>query len=71
MSYVRPFIFNHNFNKIYVIIDVGFKFQSVTTILNDNELETKSVIPESNAKCGRHYLFSDEECIIVSTIIYL
>lgn len=43
-----------------------FYLQSVTTKTSDNELETKSVIPETGAKCGRHYLFTDEECVIVS-----
>ena len=27
---------------------------------------TESVIPETEDKCGRHYLFTDEECVIVS-----
>ncbi|XP_013146166.1 PREDICTED: fatty acid-binding protein-like [Papilio polytes] len=41
--------------------------KSVTTIVNDNEIMTNSVIPENQAKCGRHYLFSDEECIVTLT----
>ncbi|CAG9783934.1 unnamed protein product [Diatraea saccharalis] len=41
--------------------------KSITTIINDNELETKSIIPENGTKCGRHYLFSDDECIITLT----
>lgn len=41
--------------------------KSVTRIVNDNEVETTSVIPETNEKCGRHYLFNDEECIITLT----
>ncbi|RVE48590.1 hypothetical protein evm_006779 [Chilo suppressalis] len=41
--------------------------KSVTTIINDNEMETKSIIPENGAKCGRHYLFTNEECVITLT----
>lgn len=41
-------------------------FQSVTTIINDNEVETTSIIPETGAKSKRHYFFTDEECIVVS-----
>ncbi|XP_075969858.1 fatty acid-binding protein-like [Anticarsia gemmatalis] len=41
--------------------------KSVTTMVNDNELVTKSVIPETNANCGRHYLFSDDECVVTLT----
>ncbi|CAB3255272.1 unnamed protein product [Arctia plantaginis] len=41
--------------------------KSVTTIVNDNELITKSVVPESNETCGRHYLFTDDECVITLT----
>lgn len=35
-------------------------------MVNDNELKTDSVIPESGDKCGRHYFFTDEECLVVS-----
>ncbi|KAJ2950564.1 hypothetical protein O0L34_g8809 [Tuta absoluta] len=38
--------------------------KSVTRIVNDSEVETTSVIPDTNEKCGRHYLFTDDECII-------
>ncbi|XP_004930401.2 sodium/calcium exchanger regulatory protein 1-like [Bombyx mandarina] len=41
--------------------------KSVTTITNDSEMETKSVIPDTGAKCGRHYQFTDEECIVTLT----
>ncbi|XP_072944130.1 fatty acid-binding protein-like [Epargyreus clarus] len=41
--------------------------KSVTKIVNDNEMVTESVIPESGAKCGRHYLFSDDECVVTLT----
>lgn len=41
--------------------------KSVTTKISDNEIETKSVVPENGAKCGRHYLFTDEECVITLT----
>ncbi|XP_068630046.1 fatty acid-binding protein-like [Battus philenor] len=41
--------------------------KSVTTLVNDNEVVTDSVIPESQAKCGRHYLFTDDECIVTLT----
>ncbi|XP_050345297.1 fatty acid-binding protein-like [Nymphalis io] len=41
--------------------------KSVTKLLNDHELETLSTIPENGAKCGRHYLFTDDECIITLT----
>ena len=41
--------------------------KSVTAIINESELETNSVIPETNAKCGRHYLFTDEECVVTLT----
>lgn len=30
---------------------------------------TQSVIPETGEKCGRHYMFTDEECVIVSTYL--
>lgn len=51
---------------IYFSQSVIYFFQSVTTVKNDNEMETNSVIPESGDKCSRHYLFSDDECIVVS-----
>lgn len=41
--------------------------KSVTTIINDNEMETKSVIPETGAKSSRLYQFTDEECIVTLT----
>lgn len=41
--------------------------KSVTTLVNDNEVVTKSVIPETGEKCGRHYLFTDKECVITLT----
>ncbi|CAG9585187.1 unnamed protein product [Danaus chrysippus] len=41
--------------------------KSKTKLINDNELMTESVIPETGDKCGRHYLFTDEECIITLT----
>ncbi|XP_041977133.1 fatty acid-binding protein-like isoform X2 [Aricia agestis] len=41
--------------------------KSVTTKINDNEFTTQSVIPETGEKCGRHYLFTDDECIITLT----
>ncbi|KAJ0180694.1 hypothetical protein K1T71_004098 [Dendrolimus kikuchii] len=41
--------------------------KSITTIINDNEVETNSVIPETGAKSKRHYLFTDEECIVTLT----
>lgn len=28
-----------------------------------------SVIPETGVKCGRHYLFTDDECVVVSIFI--
>ncbi|CAH2086184.1 unnamed protein product [Euphydryas editha] len=41
--------------------------KSVTKLINDNELETLSVIPETGVKCGRHYLFTDDECVVTLT----
>ncbi|CAH0721873.1 unnamed protein product, partial [Brenthis ino] len=41
--------------------------KSVTKLINDNELVTESIIPETGAKCGRHYLFTDDECVITLT----
>ncbi|CAG4988508.1 unnamed protein product [Parnassius apollo] len=41
--------------------------KSVTTIVNDNEIKTDSIIPQSNEKCGRHYSFTDDECIVTLT----
>lgn len=41
--------------------------QSVTTILNDNEIETKSVYAESEGTLSRHYLFTDDECVVTMT----
>ncbi|KAL0842314.1 hypothetical protein ABMA28_014444 [Loxostege sticticalis] len=43
------------------------KIKSVTKLLNDHELETVSVIPETGAKAGRHYLFTEDECVITLT----
>ncbi|XP_031768425.2 fatty acid-binding protein-like isoform X1 [Galleria mellonella] len=43
------------------------KIKSKTVIVNDNEMMTESVIPETGAKCGRHYTFSDEGCVITLT----
>lgn len=40
-------------------------FQSITTIINDNELVTNSTIPETGEKCSRHYYFTDDECVVV------
>ncbi|XP_038215743.1 fatty acid-binding protein, adipocyte-like [Zerene cesonia] len=39
----------------------------VTKIQNDNEIITESVIPATGEKCGRHYLFTDDECVITLT----
>lgn len=36
----------------------------VTTKINDNEIETKSVISGSEGAIGRHYLFTDDECVV-------
>ncbi|XP_049888259.1 fatty acid-binding protein type 3-like [Pectinophora gossypiella] len=41
--------------------------KSVTKIISDNEVETISLIPETNEKTGRHYLFTDDECVITLT----
>ncbi|XP_023946857.1 fatty acid-binding protein 12 [Bicyclus anynana] len=41
--------------------------KSITTLVNDNELVTQSVIPETGDKCGRHYMFTDDECVITLT----
>ncbi|XP_030023197.2 fatty acid-binding protein 9 [Manduca sexta] len=41
--------------------------KSITTFINDNEMETKSVIPDTNENTSRHYLFTDDECIITLT----
>lgn len=41
--------------------------KSVTTITNDHEIETKSVIPGSDETSGRHYLFTDDECVVTLT----
>ncbi|CAK1581656.1 unnamed protein product [Parnassius mnemosyne] len=41
--------------------------KSVTTVVNDNEIKTDSIIPQTNEKCGRHYLFTDDECIVTLT----
>lgn len=38
--------------------------KSKTTIVNDSEVVTESVIPETGEKCGRHYLFTEEGCVI-------
>lgn len=40
---------------------------SVTTCPSDNELVTNSVIPHTNAKCGRHFKFTDTECVVTLT----
>lgn len=41
-------------------------FQSITTKLNDSEIETKSVISDNGAKCARLYQFTDEGVVVVS-----
>ncbi|CAH2073464.1 unnamed protein product, partial [Iphiclides podalirius] len=41
--------------------------KSITTIENDNEVVTNSIIPQTQEKCGRHYLFTDDECIVTLT----
>ncbi|XP_028165345.1 fatty acid-binding protein-like [Ostrinia nubilalis] len=41
--------------------------KSVTTLVNDHEVKTDSVIPESGDKCGRHYLFTEDECVVTLT----
>ncbi|XP_049867604.1 fatty acid-binding protein-like [Pectinophora gossypiella] len=41
--------------------------KSITTIENDNEMITNSVIPETGDKCARHYLFTDDECVVTLT----
>lgn len=39
----------------------------VTRIINDQELETKSVYSESEGTIGRHYFFTDDECVVTMT----
>ncbi|XP_026329781.1 fatty acid-binding protein, adipocyte-like [Hyposmocoma kahamanoa] len=41
--------------------------KSTTTIQNESEMVTNSVINETGDKCGRHYFFTDEECIVTLT----
>ncbi|XP_013195239.2 fatty acid-binding protein [Amyelois transitella] len=41
--------------------------KSKTIIKSDTEMVTESVIPDTGAKCGRHYAFSDEGCVITLT----
>ncbi|KAM3963031.1 fatty acid-binding protein, adipocyte isoform 1-T2 [Aphomia sociella] len=43
------------------------KIKSKTVIVNDSEIVTESVIPETGAVCGRHYKFTDEGCVITLT----
>ncbi|XP_072937352.1 cellular retinoic acid-binding protein 2-like [Epargyreus clarus] len=45
----------------------GITLKSVTKIVNGNELVTESVIPDTGVKSGRHYLFTDDECVITFT----
>lgn len=39
-------------------------------MLNDSELITESIIPETGEKTARNYHFTDEECVIVSLIAF-
>ncbi|CAH4037227.1 unnamed protein product [Pieris brassicae] len=41
--------------------------KSITKMQNESELITESVIPETGEKTSRHYLFTDEECVITLT----
>lgn len=41
--------------------------KSTTTIINDHELETKSVYAESDGSIRRHYFFTDDECVVTMT----
>ncbi|KAI5644441.1 lipocalin / cytosolic fatty-acid binding protein family domain-containing protein [Phthorimaea operculella] len=41
--------------------------KSTTTIVNDHEMVTNSVIPETGDKTSRHYHFTDEECVVTLT----
>lgn len=40
--------------------------KSTTTVVNDSEVVTNSVIP-TGEKCGRHYLFTDDGCVVTLT----
>lgn len=41
--------------------------KSTTTIVNDHEMVTKSVLPGSDETSERHYLFTDDECVVTLT----
>ncbi|XP_035435936.1 fatty acid-binding protein [Spodoptera frugiperda] len=43
------------------------KIRSVTTKLDDKKIETKSVVEDTGAACGRLYEFTDDECVITLT----
>ncbi|XP_047021922.1 fatty acid-binding protein, adipocyte-like [Helicoverpa zea] len=43
------------------------KIKSVTTMVTDNQIETKSIVEDTGANCGRHYVFTDDECVITLT----
>lgn len=39
----------------------------ITTKVNDHEIQTKSVFTESEGAIGRHYFFTDDECVVTMT----
>ncbi|KAF9421913.1 hypothetical protein HW555_002353 [Spodoptera exigua] len=43
------------------------KIRSVTTKVDDKKIETKSVVEDTGAACGRLYEFTDDECVITLT----
>ncbi|KAG6448322.1 sodium/calcium exchanger regulatory protein 1 [Manduca sexta] len=66
-SLMRTVDYKFKFGEEYEENMPNTVIKSVTTKVNDNEIETKSIIPETNAKCGRHYLFTDDECVVTLT----
>ncbi|KAJ0180693.1 hypothetical protein K1T71_004097 [Dendrolimus kikuchii] len=43
----------------------GKTIKSVTTLINDSEFETKSLIPDNGVKSSRHFIFSENDEVIV------
>ncbi|KAJ8722518.1 hypothetical protein PYW07_003698 [Mythimna separata] len=41
--------------------------KSVTTLVNDKQIQTQSVVEGTGANCGRQYDFTDDECIVTLT----
>ncbi|XP_063620473.1 fatty acid-binding protein-like [Cydia splendana] len=66
-SLLRTTEYKFKLGEEYVENMPNTSIKSVSILVNDHEVQTNSVIPENGAKCGRHYLFTDDECIITLT----